>query len=365
MAAADLPVVSTFQTGSGGGGGSADYADRPYSGGTSGGGGGGGALKLETTSTITITGQLRANGGTGADVFLGAPPPRRRWKRVHRSPGPRGEGARAVSSICRRHPSWSRRPRRFSAVARFWWSAERVRHRGSGWSRRPGTHPVEREDDHVLPQRHVPASTRQRLPAHLGRESPAPCTSTPTRTESQGRSRFCSRLVINGSGSCSGIARIARIHALAAPPPSLYAARSRSSLAAVRAPSSSRRPASRTPGTTHPACDPTTQRCADVVDSGPCSSDLSIDVRNCGACGNVCPPDDACVAGVCTGCGDTCADGDSCCATISSAASGASCVDTMTDVRNCGAGGDLCLGPRHVHRAGERVPVPCPPARVR
>jgi hypothetical protein len=73
MAAADLAVTSTFQTGSGGGGGSADYADRPYSGGTSGGGGGGGALKLETTSTITITGQLRANGGAGADAFLGTP----------------------------------------------------------------------------------------------------------------------------------------------------------------------------------------------------------------------------------------------------------------------------------------------------
>jgi hypothetical protein len=68
-------VTTTFQTGSAGGGGSADYLDRPVFGGTSGGGGGGGALKLETPATITITGQLLANGGIGGDSVIGTPAP--------------------------------------------------------------------------------------------------------------------------------------------------------------------------------------------------------------------------------------------------------------------------------------------------
>jgi hypothetical protein len=70
-AAADLAVVSTFQTGSGGGGGSADYLDRPQFGGTSGGGGGGGALMISSGTSITITGQVLANGGPGGDAVLG------------------------------------------------------------------------------------------------------------------------------------------------------------------------------------------------------------------------------------------------------------------------------------------------------
>jgi hypothetical protein len=71
IAAADLAVVTTFQTGSGGGGGSADYLNRPQYGGSSGGGGGGGALKISTSGTISITGQVLANGGKGGDAFIG------------------------------------------------------------------------------------------------------------------------------------------------------------------------------------------------------------------------------------------------------------------------------------------------------
>jgi len=70
-AAADLGVFKTFQAGSGGGGGSADYLNRPVYGGTSGGGGGGGALRLMTVSTITVNGQILANGGPGADANIG------------------------------------------------------------------------------------------------------------------------------------------------------------------------------------------------------------------------------------------------------------------------------------------------------
>jgi hypothetical protein len=70
-AAADLLALTTFQTGSGGGGGSADYLNRPVFGGTSGGGGGGGALRLSTPATISITGQLLANGGPGGDANIG------------------------------------------------------------------------------------------------------------------------------------------------------------------------------------------------------------------------------------------------------------------------------------------------------
>jgi hypothetical protein len=70
-AIADLPVASTFQTGSAGGGGSADYLNRPVFGGTSGGGGGGGALKLSSAMSISVSGQLLANGGVGGDAVIG------------------------------------------------------------------------------------------------------------------------------------------------------------------------------------------------------------------------------------------------------------------------------------------------------
>ncbi len=70
-ASADLPVATTFQTGSAGGGGSADYLNRPEFGGTSGGGGGGGALKIASATSITIGGQVLANGGVGGDAVIG------------------------------------------------------------------------------------------------------------------------------------------------------------------------------------------------------------------------------------------------------------------------------------------------------
>ena len=68
-------MLTTFQTGSSGGGGSADYLDRPVYGGTSGGGGAGGALKVASPVSITITGSLLANGGTGGDAFIGSEAP--------------------------------------------------------------------------------------------------------------------------------------------------------------------------------------------------------------------------------------------------------------------------------------------------
>ncbi len=76
LAVADLAVKTTFQTGSGGGGGSADYLNRPVFGGTSGGAGGGGALALSTPATLTIHGQLLANGGIGGDAVIGTPGPK-------------------------------------------------------------------------------------------------------------------------------------------------------------------------------------------------------------------------------------------------------------------------------------------------
>lgn len=71
--ASDLAVLSTFYPGSGGGGGSADYLNRPAFGGTSGGGGGGGALRIRTAADIAISGQVLANGGGGGDSNIGTP----------------------------------------------------------------------------------------------------------------------------------------------------------------------------------------------------------------------------------------------------------------------------------------------------
>ena len=71
LAVKDLGVFTTFRTGSSGGGGSADYLNRPVFGGTSGGGGGGGALRLSSLVSITINGQVLANGGAGGDAFIG------------------------------------------------------------------------------------------------------------------------------------------------------------------------------------------------------------------------------------------------------------------------------------------------------
>ncbi len=71
-AASDLAVFATFYPGSGGGGGSEDHNNRPGVGGTSGAGAGGGALKLLSLVSISVDGQLLANGGAGADASLGS-----------------------------------------------------------------------------------------------------------------------------------------------------------------------------------------------------------------------------------------------------------------------------------------------------
>jgi hypothetical protein len=87
-AARDLRVLNTFHPGSGGGGGSADYNERPGPGGTSGGGGGGGAVRLWSATSITVSGQVLADGGAGGAAFVGAP----RDARCDPQPGAAGGG---------------------------------------------------------------------------------------------------------------------------------------------------------------------------------------------------------------------------------------------------------------------------------
>jgi cysteine-rich repeat protein len=72
MAAADLPVTTTFAPGSGGGGGGTQC--NVYSHGSGGGGGGGGALRIATTASITIgaTGKVVADGGAGGNGYTDA-----------------------------------------------------------------------------------------------------------------------------------------------------------------------------------------------------------------------------------------------------------------------------------------------------
>jgi hypothetical protein len=62
-AVADLPVATTFRTGSGGGGGSGSFSCPANGGG--GGGGGGGALRIISDTSIAISGSVLANGGAG------------------------------------------------------------------------------------------------------------------------------------------------------------------------------------------------------------------------------------------------------------------------------------------------------------
>jgi hypothetical protein len=67
---------------------------------------------------------------------------------------------------------------------------------------------------------------------------------------------------------------------------------------------------------------------------------LSVDNRNCGACGNICADGMRCVGGACS-CGDTggpCPDGQTCCS--------AACVDTTNDFANCGGCGVACNATR-------------------
>ena len=64
LAATDLPMATTFRTGSGGGGGTGNGSLIG-----AGGGGGGGALRLASPVTITVSGNLFANGGAGGNAI--------------------------------------------------------------------------------------------------------------------------------------------------------------------------------------------------------------------------------------------------------------------------------------------------------
>ncbi|HEY1554565.1 MAG TPA: hypothetical protein VGF94_06990 [Kofleriaceae bacterium] len=72
------------------------------------------------------------------------------------------------------------------------------------------------------------------------------------------------------------------------------------------------------------SCAPPLMRCGDVC------VDTNSDVENCGACGTTCEADQACSQGTC-----------SCAGTGGMLCSG-TCVDTMTDTANCGGCGSAC-----------------------
>jgi hypothetical protein len=76
------------------------------------------------------------------------------------------------------------------------------------------------------------------------------------------------------------------------------------------------------------ACDGTDSDCSGVVDDVP-SAQLQSDASHCGACGNACRGDEACVAGTCR-----CTGGGSLC--------GGACVDTQTSPLHCGACDNAC-----------------------
>jgi hypothetical protein len=75
----------------------------------------------------------------------------------------------------------------------------------------------------------------------------------------------------------------------------------------------------------------------------PYCSDLVTDPDNCGACGNVCPPDEPiCSGGACSLC--SCAAGDVCCSggDAGSNPSAPYCANTASDPLNCGGCGLVC-----------------------
>ena len=66
----DLAALTTFQTGSAGGGGSADYTSQGISVGPRAGAGRGERSSSRHLRRVTITGTLLANGGAGGDAFV-------------------------------------------------------------------------------------------------------------------------------------------------------------------------------------------------------------------------------------------------------------------------------------------------------
>jgi hypothetical protein len=76
-----------------------------------------------------------------------------------------------------------------------------------------------------------------------------------------------------------------------------------------------------------------------------CETNTSNDSKNCGACGNVCPSAQSCVAGACE-----CPAGEAMC--------GAACVNESTDPNNCGACGNVC--PSGGTCGNGTCPSPCP-----
>lgn len=77
-----------------------------------------------------------------------------------------------------------------------------------------------------------------------------------------------------------------------------------------------------------------------------CSSqckDVKVDALNCGACGVSCQAGQSCVNGACgtPSCNPACAANQSCCPTSTG---GVGCTDVQTDVSNCGSCGNACTG---------------------
>jgi len=86
-------------------------------------------------------------------------------------------------------------------------------------------------------------------------------------------------------------------------------------------------------------CDPVAEICDEADNDCDGTTDegfmLDTDPRNCGVCGAICAPGQACNAGECFG---GCARGQASC--------GGACVDLADDAANCGACGVRCTGGR-------------------
>jgi PKD repeat protein len=93
-------------------------------------------------------------------------------------------------------------------------------------------------------------------------------------------------------------------------------------------------------------CPGTTQEC------GAACVDTNTDIANCGMCGNVCAPGDSCSGGTCHA---PCPPGQMPCGTM--------CTDTTVDPSNCGMCGNVC-GPGMKCQASMCIGMPCPPGQM-